>query len=91
LDPLADDDDTLWNNKQSSTILSEKPVTQGFVLLENDDLELNAPVQSSMNSHKIDKQSKNSHYLTRQNTLLKEWEVNNECLTLESYLVSYRV
>lgn len=51
---------------------------RGFVLLATDDPELTGDYISTNNSKtrkKKNEQQRKPHYLTRQNTLLKEWEV----------------
>lgn len=60
---------------------NENSTPQGFVLLANDDPELTDDYLSSKNKTKptttpSDPSSKKQHYLKRQNTLLKEWEVS---------------
>lgn len=64
----------LFDENESNVVHSDHPTCQGFVRLANDDPELTDDYQSS--TEKTDgKQQKKSHYLKRQNTLLKEWEV----------------
>jgi len=65
---LIDDDDNIVTNT------SDQPTCQGFVRLANDDPELNDDYHHSLEKTD-DKSKKKSHYLKRQNTLLKEWEI----------------
>jgi hypothetical protein len=63
-DPLIDDEDENQAlNLNSSKYHDRTP--KGFVLLANDDPELTSSTE----------QQNKKHYLQRQNTLLKEWEV----------------
>ncbi|CAF2985343.1 unnamed protein product [Rotaria sp. Silwood2] len=79
------------NRRSSNTQLKNNEISsvQGFVLLANDDPELTDDylyannknnTTSSKNATSIDSgtQQKKQHYLKRQNTLLKEWEVMNK-------------
>lgn len=68
---LIDDDDNIVTNA------SDQPTCQGFVRLANDDPELNDDYDHSSEKND-DKSKKKSHYLKRQNTLLKEWEVKEK-------------
>ncbi|CAF3792758.1 unnamed protein product, partial [Rotaria magnacalcarata] len=81
-------------NRYSSRTQSKQNVissAQGFVLLANDDPELTddyllsndknkntSNSQTSITSHDRSTQSRKQHYLKRQNTLLKEWEVRSQ-------------
>ncbi|CAF0771607.1 unnamed protein product [Rotaria sordida] len=79
LDPLIDDD------KQPSNIDSKKSNNQssnkGFVLLTDDN---NSQLPNDYSTHQnlknqiteINEQLKRPHYLSRQNTLLKDWETS---------------
>ncbi|CAF3433047.1 unnamed protein product [Rotaria socialis] len=78
-------------NRYSSRTQSKQNVissAQGFVLLANDDPELTddyllsndknkntSNSQTTITSHDRSTQSRKQHYLKRQNTLLKEWEI----------------
>lgn len=92
-DPLLDDpypDENILSTptnrplSNSSSKQNESPSAKGFVLLANDDPELTDDCTRSKNnnSSKVrvpsdSGESKKQHYLKRQNTLLKEWEVRN--------------
>ncbi len=87
LDPFFDDnhsdDNHILSNTQSKH--NEASPTKGFVLLANDDPELTDDYNKNNNSSSKSRTSttlsdsgiepKKQHYLKRQNTLLKEWEV----------------
>ncbi|CAF0829258.1 unnamed protein product [Adineta steineri] len=70
--PLTDEDQQPPNLEQLKQ--NDKSGNKGFVLLANDDPELNDNNSKSKNQKKSPKQKK-PHYLSRQNTLLREWEV----------------
>ena len=70
-DLTLDDADQRPTAEPPSPKHKESNFGQGFVLLANDDPELTGD-RSAPTS---DKTSSKPHYLTRQNTLLKEWEV----------------
>ena len=78
LDPLLDDTSLSSNLDHSSSNPTDQSSGGGFVLLANDDPELTDDylpanhLETSNSDH--GKQGK-AHYLKRQNTLLKEWEV----------------
>jgi hypothetical protein len=73
---------------------NENSSAKGFVLLANDDPELSddyiSPKNKNNNSSKSRASSNSSteqkkqHYLKRQNTLLKEWEVRNSIQNFKS-------
>jgi len=67
LHPLIDDEQLSVINQIKH---NDKYSNKGFVLLDDDQLELS------------DDQQKTSHYLKRQNTLLKEWEVRRTKINL---------
>ncbi|CAM4817426.1 unnamed protein product [Rotaria magnacalcarata] len=78
LDPLIDDDKASSNIHQSKP--NNEPSKKGFVLLPDDNSELAKDYLKSQNSRnqiKNNESRKKPHYLSRQNTLLKDWEYNN--------------
>ncbi|CAF3957022.1 unnamed protein product [Rotaria sp. Silwood2] len=77
LDPLIDDDKPLSNIHP--TISNNQSPNKGFVLFTGDDPQLPNDYANceNLNNHtKTNDQQKRPHYLSRQNTLLKDWEVN---------------
>ncbi len=73
LDPLIDDEEPQINIDQTKH--NDKAPNKGFVLLATDDPELTSDYISTKNT-KNNQQQQKTHYLKRQNTLLKEWEVS---------------
>lgn len=71
-DLAFDDADQRPTTEPPSPNHKESHFGQGFVLLANDDPELTGD-RSGPTS---DKKSSKPHYLARQNTLLKDWEVS---------------
>jgi hypothetical protein len=66
--------------------LNDDSLNRGFVLLANDDPELTddySTTKMSKDQRKKNEQEKNTHYLKRQNTLLKEWEVRLEIFMIK--------
>lgn len=80
LDPLIDDEKPSLNiNQSKSTNESNK---KGFVVLSDEDDQLKEDYIKSKNIKKQTKTTDSNtkrHYLSRQNTLLKDWEVRLEC------------
>ncbi|CAF0893615.1 unnamed protein product [Adineta ricciae] len=72
-DALHDDEPQSSNTEQSKQ--THHSSNKGFVLLANDDPELCDDYIASKDSKTASKQQKKPHYLKRQNTLLKEWEI----------------
>lgn len=96
-DPYADENtlSTPTNRplSNSSSKHNESPSAKGFVLLANDDPELADDYIRSKNKNNNSSkprassdsdESKKQHYLKRQNTLLKEWEVRIPFPTLRT-------
>jgi hypothetical protein len=80
LDPLIDDEDLQTNLDESK--YNDNSTNKGFVLLATDDPQLTddyIPTKKTKNSIQ---QKKELHYLKRQNTLLKEWEVRLQILDM---------
>ncbi|CAF3754411.1 unnamed protein product [Rotaria socialis] len=78
LNPLIDDDKTSSNIHQSNP--NNEPSKKSFVLLPDDNSKLAEDYLKSQNSNnqiKNNESRKKPHYLSRQNTLLKDWEYNN--------------
>ncbi|UJR33075.1 hypothetical protein I4U23_020534 [Adineta vaga] len=67
-------DDESYSSDIGLSKHTDQTSNKGFVLLVNNDPELNDDYQTST---KNNKQQKQVHYLKRQNTLLKEWEIIN--------------
>ncbi len=86
-DDLSPRNDSFLGGDRSSSKHDEIPPTKGFVLLATDDPELSDDYRSTNKNDNStrsttttslspdDGQRKQPHYLRRQNTLLKEWEV----------------
>jgi len=88
-DDYPDNSNTSLNRHASHTQSKHNDISsgKGFVLLANDDPELtdddylstnNKSSRTPTTSSDSGMQTKKQHYLKRQNTLLKEWEVMNK-------------
>jgi len=74
--PESESDPLINNEKKQQSKSNDNNSNKGFVLLATDDPELNDHYLTTKNQKTIKtEQQKEGHYLARQNTLLKEWQV----------------